>query len=69
LYHVEVQEGDRKATFKINLRITGSGDVKCVELTQDRVHWGASVIAVLNLRTVLPQRHLIKGKDKFVPVL
>jgi hypothetical protein len=49
--------------MKIDITVIGCEDVKWMELAQERVQWWALVLAVLNLRFVLP----VKGK--FSPVL
>jgi hypothetical protein len=41
--------------IKVGLKEIGYEDGRWMELTQDRVEWRALVLAVLNLRVLLPE--------------
>jgi hypothetical protein len=47
----------------MDLRETGCEDGRWMELAQDRVHWRALVLAVLNLGVLLPDSQLINKMD------
>jgi hypothetical protein len=47
----------------MDLRELGCEDGRWMELAQDRVQWWALVLAVLNLRVLLPERELISKMD------
>jgi hypothetical protein len=47
----------------MDLREIGCGDGRWIELAQDRVQWRALVLAVLNLRVLLPESQLISEMD------
>jgi hypothetical protein len=44
----------RELISKMELRETGCEDGRWMDLAQDRVKWRALVVAVLNLRVLLP---------------
>jgi hypothetical protein len=45
------------------LRELGCEDGRWMELAQDRVHWRALVLPVLNVRVLLPENELISKMD------
>jgi hypothetical protein len=44
----------------MDLTETGCEDGRWMELAEDRVQWRALVLAVLNLRVLLPEREIIR---------
>jgi hypothetical protein len=46
---------------EVDLRETGCEDGRLMELAQDRVQWRALVLAVLNLRVLLPESLRVSG--------
>jgi uncharacterized integral membrane protein len=49
--------------INMDLRETGCEDGRWMELAQNRVQWRALVLAVLNLRVLLPESQLISEMD------
>jgi hypothetical protein len=47
----------------MDLKETGSEDGTWMELPQERVRWRVLVLAVLNLRVLLPENQLISKMD------